>query len=741
MKVLHLISGGDTGGARTHVHLLLKYLNRDMEADMVCFMQGPFAEDAAAMGIPVTVMEKNPLSALPRLCRMVREGGYTLIHCHGSRGNLMGALLKPFVSVPVISTVHSDPRLDYMGRPAARLTYGSLNAAALRRMDHYVGVSDAMRQMLIDRGFPGGHIHTIYNGVEFPAPPAAEGFNKWDYLRGLGLNCGEGNLVVGIAARLHPVKDIPTLLRGFQKAYSTHRSLRLVIAGDGQELDSLRALAAELGVADTVCFAGWINGMTEFYKALDINTLTSLSETFPYAITEGARESLPTVASRVGGVPKLILHDQTGLLFEAGDWETLGTHLSALADSAELRQRLGAGLYDKANREFSAAATAKRQQEIYRAVLREYGKDRDGVLICGAYGMHNLGDDAVLHAIVEEMRSIDPTMPVRVLSRRPRETSAENGVAATHMFNVFGFHRAMKRSKLYINGGGSLIQDVTSSRSLWYYLYTIAAAKRRGCRVMMYGCGIGPVNKSFDRRLACRVIDGNVDAITLRGERSMEELKAFGVTRPELVAAADPALFLPDASDVEIDAALRGMGLEPRGNYFGISLRRWPGMEQKVPMFAAAADYAYEKYGLRPVLLSVNYQQDRKVMAMLREQIKAPCAVAQEPIPVNTMVGVIGRMRAVMAMRLHVLIFAAARAVPVAAVSYDPKVASFLEDLNEFNVLEDSALESPEQLYHMVDVIASADRTALAQATKRIMEKECRNVETARRLLEPEAEL
>ena len=363
---------------------------------------------------------------------------------------------------------------------------------------------------------------------------------------------------------------------------------------------------------------------------------------------------------------------------------------------------------------------------------------RSGVLICGAYGMHNLGDDAVLDALLAERRSIDPAMPVTVLSRSPEETAREYGITALHMFNLPGFLKVMRRCRLYVNGGGSLIQDVTSSRSLWYYLYTLAAAKHRGCRVMMYGCGIGPVNRPSNRRLARRIIDRCVDVITLRGSRSMEELQRFGVTKPEVLMAADPALFLENAPDEEIDGAMAAMGLAPGGNYFGISMRRWPGIEEKIPMFAAAADYAYEKYGMQPVLLPVNYEQDRAVTALLRAQIKAPCAVAEEKIPMRTMVGLIGRMNAVLAMRLHVLVFAAARSVPMAAVSYDPKVASFLEDLGERNVVEDTALERQEQLFAMVDAAACADREALRQATKRIMEQEYRNVEAARRLLETE---
>ena len=99
------------------------------------------------------------------------------------------------------------------------------------------------------------------------------------------------------------------------------------------------------------------------------------------------------------------------------------------------------------------------------------------------------------------------------------------------------------------------------------------------------------------------------------------------------------------------------------------------------------------------------------------------------------MVGFIGRMSAVLAMRLHVLIFAASQSVPLAAVSYDPKVASFLDYLSQTNYVEFEALETKEQLFALVDAAARADREALQASTERIREIESRNPETARRLL------
>ncbi len=152
MKVIHLISGGDTGGAKTHVHMLLQNLSRTIEVTMVCFMEGPFSQEARDLGIPTVVLPgRNIFRVYSQLKRMIQEGGYDLIHCHGARGNMMGALLRRATGLPVVSTVHSDYRLDYLGRPLSRLTYGTVNTLALRRLDYRIGVSDAMTDLLISR--------------------------------------------------------------------------------------------------------------------------------------------------------------------------------------------------------------------------------------------------------------------------------------------------------------------------------------------------------------------------------------------------------------------------------------------------------------------------------------------------------------------------------------------------------------------------------------------------------------
>ena len=84
---------------------------------------------------------------------------------------MIGAMLRKVTGLPVVTTVHSDYRLDYMGRPLSHLTFGTINALALRRLDYRIGVSDAMVDLLISRGFPADRFYTIYNGIDFTPPP------------------------------------------------------------------------------------------------------------------------------------------------------------------------------------------------------------------------------------------------------------------------------------------------------------------------------------------------------------------------------------------------------------------------------------------------------------------------------------------------------------------------------------------------------------------------------------------
>lgn len=369
----------------------------------------------------------------------------------------------------------------------------------------------------------------------------------------------------------------------------------------------------------------------------------------------------------------------------------------------------------------------------------ETNKNRSaGVLICGAYGMKNAGDEAVLAALLAELRKIDPDMPVTVLSRAPQETRAIHGVEAIHSFNLPRVWRAMRKSRLFLHGGGSLVQDATSRRSLWYYLYTLVAARHRGNRVMLYGSGIGPVTRPGNRRLAGRIINRYVDAITLREEQSLRTLRDLGVTKPEITVAADPVLALDGVSETETDALFDRFGLQKDLPYFCLCVRSWHGMEQKQALFAAAAEYARERYGLTPLLLCLNPKQDETVAETVRAQLSGESAIVSETLPPPALIGLLGRMRMVMAMRLHALIFASSSAVPLSGVSYDPKVASFFEYIGQPNYIDYPDLARPEQLYTLIDTAMQADRDALRREIADLRRRADLSRLVAEKLLEKE---
>jgi len=742
MKILHMISGGDVGGAKTHVHTLLSGLAKTEEVLLACFMEGPFAREAEELGIPTRVFTGSIPAVVRQLTELVRDGGYELIHCHGARANLVGSLLKKKTGLPTVTTVHSDYRLDYMGRPLAALTYGNINKAALRQMDYWIGVSQITVDMLHERGFDPNRTFVISNGVPFDL--GAPALDRDAYLRSLGIEPEPGMTVFGIAARINPVKDMGTLIRAFAKTIAACPKARLIIAGDGEQRQQMEALAAELCPKGSVSFAGWISDTHSFYSAIDVNMLTSLSEGFPYALPEGASRRCPAIASRVGGIPSLVEHEVNGLLFTPQDVDTLAEYMIRLARDPALVKTYGDRLYEKTKALYSVEATVARQKEIYAAVLRRSARaarqPRDGILICGAYGKGNSGDDAILNAMVHSLRAQDGDIPIYATSRNPAATARDVGVGAVYTFHPWKVRKCMKRTALYLSGGGSLIQDATSSRSLWYYLNSLRSAKRRGNRVMMFGCGIGPVRRPLNRRRAARIISRYVDSITLRDAASQRELERLGVSGIPTRVTADMAFLVPAAPEDKVAARCVEHGIRPEDRLLILAPRPWSASRDYAADFAAAALHAARSRGLRPVLLAMEPVKDRAICRQIaelaaRQGLELPVLEAGEDA--EMVVGLIRRADAVLGMRLHSLIFAAAQGTPFAGVSYDPKVSGFVDYMGQGLCCPLEEADAA-RLCAMIDSLCEGED--FRAAAQRLRSLAAENAEEAFRLLNRDAQ-
>lgn len=725
MRIMHFAGGGDVGGAKTHIISLGQQLARDNDFCLVSFRKGPFAEEAEQAGLQVVEAENawNLGNCLNTALKAVDNFHPDVIHCHGAKANMLGVMVKKLRHIPVCTTVHSDPARDYLGSPVKQLIFGSINSWALRRMDYYMAVAGEMERTLIRRGIDPQHIFVIHNGLDFSRAA--------DCYRGKG---PEDEIVVGIAARLTPIKNIPLLLRAFAAAYKKNPRLRLKIAGTGEDEAELKKLSATLGIDHCTDFVGWVYDMPGFFRGVDINVLSSLSETFPYSLLEGAFEHCAAIASRVGGIPEMIRHGETGLLFESQDEKALAEHIYRLSTDEQLRRRLADNLFELAKNEFSLDNMRRVQEHAYvRMVDLSSRRGRQGAVICGAYGRGNAGDEAILRGIVSQMRSIDPEMPMTVLSRDKLDTRLKNHTNAIHIFNVPSFLRHLRHARIFINGGGSLIQDVTSSRSLYFYLFTLWAARLCGCRVIMYGCGIGPIRRGFNQRLAAGVLDRNVEIITLRDSKSMDVLKSMKVERPRIYLTADPTVNFQPCNAEQTKAAFAAENIPDGLPKIGFCLRNWPSFTNYRAV-AKAADYAYQRYGLTPVFLPIEFPGDVEAAAKVRELMHSPSYECRKRHEAEELLGMLGSMKLVVGMRLHSLIFATTGGAPVVGISYDVKVDSFLRDIGSESCIPLSQL-SYELLKGNIDKVIAAGDMGVSAAREKLQQGQQRNIDSVRELL------
>ncbi|MFA6309400.1 MAG: polysaccharide pyruvyl transferase CsaB [Clostridia bacterium] len=691
MKVLHLIGGGDVGGAKTHVLSLVKELSKHIDVKIVSFRRSSFSDEAKAMDINIEIIHSGIIFLdIFRVIRIIKTDGYDIIHSHGAKANMFAVISRIFTKLPSVTTVHSDYKLDYMQSTAKRFSFGLINTISLRFINYYINVSKNLEELLLKRKFNRMNVFSLPNGIDFNDVPLN---SRTDFSKKYNLNLSQDDIVVGVLARLTPIKGIDTFLNAAKSVLDEDTSIKFLIGGDGDERKALEKKAAELGISKNVFFLGYVNSR-DFMSCIDINVLTSLSEGFPYSILEGAVSKKATISSNVGGISDLIENNRTGFLFPAKNYERLSEFILELSRNKSLRTQIGQNIYEKAKIDFSLDRMCEIQLSIYDKILKSTGysysrlKKRASfehdAIITGYYGFKNIGDDAILKTIISDLKSLRPDIKLLVLSKIPSETAEVYGVDSIKRKNLLSIITAMSHSRILIHGGGTLIQDNTSTRSLMYYLGTLWLAKRMGLKVMLYANGIGPIRRSLNR-VASRIVISKVDVITLREEVSRQELINLFIFKPKLVVTADPALIVKPVSTEEIDKLFVKENIPLEGQFAGFSIRNWYNPSNYEETIAKVADYMIEKYNIKPVFIPMQYPNDLEASIKIVSKMQGKAYIIKNKYGLTSedyIAGIINRMDILIGMRLHSLIFAAGLGVPVVGIVYDSKIESFLKYIN-----------------------------------------------------------
>lgn len=236
---------------------------------------------------------------------------------------------------------------------------------------------------------------------------------------------------------------------------------------------------------------------------------------------------------------------------------------------------------------------------------------------------------------------------------------------------------------LLLSGGGSLLQDVTSKRSLLYYLFILALGLLLKKKVMLFGQGIGPIHNRLMRRLT-KFICSRVDLITVRDQDSLYELRRIGVPAEKVQLTADSVLTLPQESKEKGLELLQQFDIPQDKMLIAISVRKWQEDDKYLLELAKAADILAKEYKAHIVLLPLQYPVDVAACNRLQHFMrrKADSTVLETGCDTEQFLSLMGNFNLLIGMRLHALIFAAVMELPFVAVSYDPKIDGFVKDIN-----------------------------------------------------------
>lgn len=304
------------------------------------------------------------------------------------------------------------------------------------------------------------------------------------------------------------------------------------------------------------------------------------------------------------------------------------------------------------------------------------------VLISGYYGFNNIGDESILRAVVDNLQDRLENIEITVLSQDPVSTAEKYGVKSVNRKSIRSIIRAIRKSDLLISGGGSLLQDVTSKKSILYYLIIMWIAQLFRKKVFIYSQGIGPINSTLNRKLTSKTLS-KVSGIVVRDEASKEFLAEIGVSTDQVVVTADPVLRIKRAPLIIGEEILRKEGIKINKDQLtvGFAIRERKLNSEFVDELCIAMERLIQEQKAQIVLIPFHYSEDVSVIEEIEKRLGDKVYSIKHKYLTNEMLSIIGNMDLLVGVRLHALIHSAIMNVPMIGISYDPKINSFMKSI------------------------------------------------------------
>jgi len=673
-RILMALTRFEIGGAETHVLELSLELQRMGYHVVVASNGGVYEQNLQEAGIrhvKIPMHSKTPIhmaQSLHMLRKVICEERINIVHAHGRIPAFLCGILNKFVKFTFVTTAHwvfdTSHGLKYVSNWGKKV----------------MAVSEDIKTYLMDNYHTHPtDIYVTINGIDtgkFCKTADTESIiSEFSLSR-------ESKKIVYISRMDSDRAQLAfQLVEIAPEIVKICPDIEIVIVGSGDVFDELQekteTMNQQLGSRKIIL----TGGRTDIYK------FAALGDIF-VGVSRSALEAMacekPVIVAGNEGYIGIFDEDKLSCAVETNFCcrglapsscdKLLADVKALLTNAAEENARLGQFGRQVILNSYSLSKMAQDCVKMYTAATDT--KKWDAV-VSGYYGFQNAGDESLLYAMIQNLREQKDDVRLLVLSKDPKATEATYGVRAINRYNFLKIRTAFKQSHLLIFGGGSLIQDVTSSKSLWYYLAVVKQAIKLSVPVIFYANGIGPICKEKNQKKVLKVLN-KVDKISLREPNSYYELKRMGVDMDRVIITADPALTICGVTREEAAKLLEKEGVPTDARLLGISIRNWKSCKPSYwNQLARGITQICRQFNLVPVWIPLKHPDDIIISQMVAEKVEVPGYVLTNYYSAKELVGIVGSCDLMIAMRLHSMIYAAGAGVPAIGLSYDPKVSSF----------------------------------------------------------------
>lgn len=373
-RVLHFIESGGVYGAESVILNLSSQMLRKPEFEPVvgCIVSNQSelsdlytaAKDRGIEAVKIVIPNSRLPIALPKAARYLKALNVDLIHSHGYKPSVFGFAIKLLSGIPVMTTCHLW--FEPANAPLKMRVMLKLESVVYRWFPKVVAVSDAIKETLVKNGIDSRKIEVLKNGVEVTKAELREE-EKTDLRKRLGVN--EKSLCILNAGRLTRQKGQWTLVEAAAILKGDGVDFHVFIVGEGRLREELNEKILQLRLEEHVSLLGFRSDMPELLAISNAFALPSLDEGMPMSLLEAAAAEVPVVTTAVGDIPKLIKHEETGLIIPKEDARALASALERIHTDSLFAKNLTKRAKTTLEQEYSSSAMAEKYHSIYQGLL------------------------------------------------------------------------------------------------------------------------------------------------------------------------------------------------------------------------------------------------------------------------------------------------------------------------------------------------------------------------------------